>query len=85
MKKKDLINLKGKTLAELEKLAKESQLGLVQFTAKIKGGSEKNLKKAKNLRREIAQVLTIIREKELTERKEENKEVKGNKDKSPSK
>ncbi|OGM17744.1 50S ribosomal protein L29 [Candidatus Woesebacteria bacterium RBG_19FT_COMBO_42_9] len=33
--------------------------------AEVYGGKEKNLKKAKNLRREIAQILTILREREI--------------------
>lgn len=71
MKKKDLTDLRNKKINELEKLLSKKRNELINTYAKIKAGQEKNLKKAKNIRCDIAQILTIIREKELL--KEETK------------
>ncbi len=68
MKKKDLTDLRNKKVSELEKLLSKKRNELINTYAKIKAGQEKNLKKAKNMRRDIAQILTIIREKELLEK-----------------
>jgi ribosomal protein L29 len=65
MKKKDLTDLRNKKISELEKLLSKKRNELINTYAKIKAGQEKNLKKAKNIRRDVAQILTIIREKEL--------------------
>ena len=74
MKKKELKDLKVKGLKELGKLVSQKKLELSESYAKIKAGQEKNLKKAKNLRRDVAQTLTIIREKELLEQESEGVE-----------
>lgn len=71
MKKKDLTDLRNKKTSELEKLLAKKRHELINANAKIKAGQEKNLKKAKNIRRDVAQILTIIREKKLL--KEETK------------
>lgn len=71
MKKKDLTDLRNKKINELEKLLAKKRHQLVNVQAKIKAGQEKNLKKAKNTRRDIAQILTIIREKELLKKETE--------------
>jgi ribosomal protein L29 len=63
MKKKDLTDLRNKKINELEKLLSKKRNELINTYAKIKAGQEKNLKKAKNIRRDVAQILTIIREK----------------------
>jgi len=68
MKKKDLTDLRNKKINELEKLLSKKRNELINTYAKIKAGQEKNLKKAKNIRRDVAQILTIIREKELLEK-----------------
>ena len=65
MKKKDLTDLRNKKINELEKLLSKKRNELINTYAKIKAGQEKDLKKAKNIRRDVAQILTIIREKEL--------------------
>lgn len=51
MKKKELTALRGKTVVELEKIVAEKKLG----------------DKSKKIRREIAQILTMIREAKLNE------------------
>lgn len=70
MKKKDLTDLRNKKINELEKLLSKKRNELINTYAKIKAGQEKNLKKAKNIRRDIAQILTIIREKELLKKED---------------
>lgn len=73
MKKNEIKNLRTKNLKELqEKLAKE-RLKLLEFHAKLKAGREKNPRKGNNLRRNIAQTLTLIREKEIVEQSVEKK------------
>lgn len=67
MKKKDLVDIRNKEIKDLKKLAEEKKLELAKTEVKIRSGEEKNVKKASKLRREIAQILTIIQEKELIE------------------
>lgn len=67
MKKKDLADTRNKEIKDLKKLAEEKKLELAKTEVKIRSGEEKNVKKAGGLRREIAQILTIIQEKELIE------------------
>lgn len=74
MKKKDLKMLVGKKTKELEKILSEKRLEILKNQAEVYSGKEKNLKKAKNLRKEIAQILTIIKENELTKKESEAKE-----------
>jgi len=65
MKKKDLEDIRNKEVSGINKNLAEKRKGLDKIMAEMHTGNEKNLKKAKNLRREIAQMLTIIKEKEL--------------------
>lgn len=69
MKKNELTSLRTKKMTELKAgmLAKKRELSL--FYAKIVSGGEKNLKKGRNIKRDIAQMLTVIKEKELREAK----------------
>ena len=67
MKTKDLKSLKIKKTDELKKILSEKLELLAKIKLDMVTGKEKNLKKVKNLRREIAQVFTLIREKELVE------------------
>lgn len=68
MKRNDLIKLRGKAKEELKGLAEVKKLEFMKVEANIKAKREKNLKKAKILRHDISQVLTILREKELMEK-----------------
>ncbi len=65
MKKKGLKDLRAKEIDELKKLVSEKRKETSVIYAKVKTGQEKNLKKVKGLKKEIAQILTIIREKEI--------------------
>lgn len=65
MKKNEIEKLRTEKLKDFNKTVNEKRLELIKVKASIKTSREKNLKKAKNLRRDIAQMLTLIREKEL--------------------
>lgn len=80
MKRNDLIKLREKTKEELKGLAEVKKLEFMKVEANIKAKREKNLKKAKILRHELSQVLTILRERELMD--EENSTSRKIKDKS---
>ena len=67
MKKKDIETLRGKEVAEIKKALAGKRADLIKAQVEMYGGKEKNLKKAKNLRREVAQMLTIIKEREILE------------------
>ena len=68
MKRKDYNELKGKTIKELVKLAGDKKNESIKEKMKILGGKEKNLKVHRNLRTEVAKILTLAREKEILEK-----------------
>lgn len=68
MKTKDLQSLKGKTVAELLKLAKEKASGLNKLRTQTLTGKHKNVRIVKNTRQDLARLYTILKEKELTEK-----------------
>ena len=65
MKRKDLVDLKTKEVKDLNKILGDKKAELEKIMVNVSVGKEKNLKKAKNLRRDISQTLTIVREKEI--------------------
>jgi len=65
MKRKDFITLKTRKAEELAKIVSEKKRDLELLLVKVSSGGEKNLKKGKNLKKEIAQILTLIKEKEI--------------------
>lgn len=65
MKRKDYTDLKGKTIAELTKMASVKRTDAIKKKMQSLAGKEKNLKVYRNLRVEIAKILTLIREKEI--------------------
>lgn len=65
MKTNDLKSLKIKKPLELKKILVIKRGELLKLVSKKVAGGEKNLKKSRNLRKEIAQILTIIKEKEI--------------------
>jgi ribosomal protein L29 len=67
MKKKEYISLKAKATDELKKEVVAKKADLAKFTAKMFAGGEKDLKKGRNLKKEIAQILTVITEKGFVE------------------
>ena len=66
MKKKQLNSLRGKKTSDLQKMVNERKLELIKLGAERKVGKGKNVKKSKNLKHEIAQILTVLREKEIS-------------------
>lgn len=68
MKIKEVKELLTKTVKELETLVSKKKLELVKNTVKIAGGKEKNLKVAWQLKKDIAQILTAIKVKELEQK-----------------
>ena len=67
MKKKDLLIYREKDLKEVLKSLSEKRMEAKKAQVEMFGGKEKNLKKVRNLRKEIAQILTILKERELIE------------------
>ncbi|MBI4157687.1 50S ribosomal protein L29 [Candidatus Woesebacteria bacterium] len=67
MKKNDLKNLRTKKTKELRDTISKKKLEIAKILAKISAGQEKNLKKAKNLKKELAQTMTVIKEMEIVE------------------
>jgi len=67
MKRKELNNLRAKKTEELLKIVSEKKLNAEQVKMKIFSGKEKNLKVHRNLAREVAKILTLIREKGILE------------------
>ncbi len=54
--------LRTKSKTELEKMCVEKSAALSTFRFGLSGSKVKNLKEGKNLKREIAQILTILNE-----------------------
>ena len=67
MKRKEFNDLRGKNIQELGKIALEKKLEAEKAKMKMLGGKEKNFKVRKNLAKEIAKILTLVREKEIIE------------------
>lgn len=65
MKTKDFAELKNKSIADLAKLAMAKKVEIDKSILEIGVQKEKNLKKAKNTKKDLAQILTLIKEKEL--------------------
>lgn len=71
MKSKEYKELKSKDKKELNKMVYDKKNELTKFSGSMYAGKEKNLKKGKNLRRDIAQILTVLSfEKKSTTKKD---------------
>ena len=68
MKRKEFNDLKTKDIKSLKKLSMEKKFEADKKKMEITGGKEKNLKATNNLRHDLAQILTVIREKEILEK-----------------
>jgi len=75
VKKKDLSEARAKDTKEIAKLIEDKKLKLDKVRVEISAGEEKNVKAVANLKREIAQLMTVLKEKEIME-KETIKETK---------
>lgn len=67
MKTKEFGNLKIKEIKELKALIFKKKLELIKIQVKMHSGKEKNLKKIWALKKEVSQILTLIKEKEFIE------------------
>jgi ribosomal protein L29 len=76
MKTKEFKDLKNKDVKSLIKLLREKKSELAKKQMDIGSGKEKNLKAGMNIRRDIAKILTLVREKEILEKLEVKKEEK---------
>lgn len=70
MKKKDLQEKRKVDVQDLFKIVQEKKLKSLKLMGEMKVGKAKNLKERANLRHEIAQLLTIIKEKEILAKEE---------------
>jgi ribosomal protein L29 len=60
------LDLKDKTNNDLQKLLAEKRKSLMNFRFELSGSKTKNIKKGRNLKREIAKILTKINESKKT-------------------
>jgi len=67
MKIKELKDLRGKEVKELSAFVAKKKLEVIKNAVKISGAKEKNLKLSRIAKKEIAQILTIIKEKKIKE------------------
>ena len=63
------IELREKSSEELAQLLEENQDSLIRFKLQVATGVVENVRVARNARRDIARILTIIREREIAEAK----------------
>ena len=71
MKTRELTSLRKKSPDEIKSLLEQKKFEAVESFAKMKAGQEKNLKRAKNLKREIAQIMTVFQEYNLSKKLDE--------------
>ena len=57
-------DLKQKTAAELQKMAAEERVKLQQLRFDLPGGKVKNVREIRQIRRSIARILTILKQKQ---------------------
>ena len=81
MKKKDFNLLRSKDIQELKKMALEKKKEAILAFASMKSGKEKNFKKSYSIRKEVARILTLIKEKEILRRLSDDSEKKSVKQK----
>lgn len=65
MKKSEIKVLREKNIEDLKKLFSVKKKEINKVMIEVSSGTEKNLKKIRFLRRDIAQILTIIRQKDI--------------------
>ena len=80
MDKRDIKKLKERSLEQLKKQIGKDRLKLRQEMANFYGKGDKKPKKIRQLKKDIAQTMTIIRQKEIEkELQDRDKGEKGNK------
>ncbi len=73
MKKKELVSMREKNKSELIDIIAQKRKEVTETYGKMKTGREKNLKKGKNLRLDIVQLLGIVETKSKEKEKETSK------------
>ena len=76
MKKKELSQIKSLSLEEIKKKLKERQMGKTEEVLNLKMGKTKNVHAVAKVRKEIAQLKTIINIGSISAALEKNKESK---------
>lgn len=69
MKKEDFKNYKGKNLIELDKNLKSMRDKLLNLKLGLVSGKVKNVKEIRQVKKSIAQILTLINEKTKRDRR----------------
>jgi ribosomal protein L29 len=76
MKKKELTDIRHKSTEELTKRLEELRKKRVDFEIKISAGRSQDIGQLKELKRDIAQILTILHEQEKkTNKSQKTKEI----------
>jgi len=68
MKRKEINELKSKSVDELKKMVNEARIFIVKSRMEIKTAKLKNVRIVKNKRADLARMLTFINEKESQEK-----------------
>jgi ribosomal protein L29 len=58
----DIKDLKKKTKAEMEKMLEEKKVALNAFKFGIAGGKTKNVREGRNIKKDIAQIITVLKD-----------------------
>ena len=79
MKKKELESLRKKDIKELTKILEDRKKEYLLTYNQVKAGQEKDTRKPTNVRKEVAQILTTIKEKEIIAKSQPKKEKEADK------
>ena len=79
MKKKELESLRKKEVKELTKMLEDKKKEYLLSYNQVKAGQEKDTRRPANIRKEVAQILTTIKEKEIIEKTRSKSEKEANK------
>jgi ribosomal protein L29 len=75
MKKRELADIRKKTLKDLIKQVDKGRADLLKEKINISAGKSKNIRRIRNVKQDIAQILTVIREKELVEELDRKQDI----------
>ncbi|PIP23661.1 MAG: 50S ribosomal protein L29 [Candidatus Nealsonbacteria bacterium CG_4_10_14_0_2_um_filter_38_17] len=64
-----ILELRQKTEAELQKMVSENRKKMGQFRLDLASGKVKDIREIRNIKKDIARILTIIKEQKKTEGK----------------
>lgn len=67
MRKRELKELKNKTIKELKELIEKMEEELAKLKVEKEGGKLRNISQLREKRRDLARIKTILREKEINE------------------